>query len=341
MMMVSGSLDFIADQDRSSYGKRMLLLVTNRRDITIDYVVAELKRRQTPFFRLNTEELPTARCTMAAFPRNAWSLSFEGRILQGADVRAAYFRRPAPPAGNLTISDDGEREYASAEWGAFLKSLYSRLEGLWLNSPMDIFAAEDKPRQLMLASEIGFNVPQALITNDIASVREVAQAGPAIGKPLRQALINGDQERVIFTTRLEALRDRDEEAIALAPLIAQTEIKKQYDVRVTVVGRQVFATAIKSQEHEETTVDWRQGSRPDLKHECIMLPSEVEEQCLTLMTRLNLCYGAIDLICDHQGRLWFLEINPNGQWAWIENLTGYPIAAAIVDELEEIAWCPS
>ena len=33
----------------------MLLLVTNRRDITIDYVVAELKRRQTPFFRLNTE----------------------------------------------------------------------------------------------------------------------------------------------------------------------------------------------------------------------------------------------------------------------------------------------
>lgn len=46
----------------------MLLLVTNRRDITIDYVVAELKHRQTPFFRLNTEDLPTARCTMAAFP---------------------------------------------------------------------------------------------------------------------------------------------------------------------------------------------------------------------------------------------------------------------------------
>lgn len=319
----------------------MLLLVTNRRDITIDYVVAELKRRQTSFFRLNTEELSTARCTMSAFPRSAWSLSFRERILQGADVRAAYFRRPAPPASNLTISDDGEREYVGAEWEAFLKSLYARLEGLWLNSPMDIFAAEDKPKQLMLASEIGFNVPQVQITNDIASIREVAKAGPAIGKPLRQALINGDQERVIFTTRLEILRDSDEGAIALAPIIVQTEIKKQYDVRVTVVGFQVFATAIKSQEHDETTVDWRQGSRPDLKHECIKLPSEVEEQCLALMTCLNLRYGAIDLICDQQGRMWFLEINPNGQWAWIENLTGYPIAAAIANELEEIALCTS
>lgn len=124
-------------------------------------------------------------------------------------------------------------------------------------------------------------------------------------------------------------------------LITQEEIKKQYDVRVTVVGSQLFATAILSQEHEETTVDWRKGSRPDLQHERIDLPREVEEKCFALMKRLNLRYGAIDLVCDLQGKLWFLEINPNGQWAWIENLTGYPIAAAIVDELEDIARCQS
>lgn len=319
----------------------MLLLVTNRRDITIDYVVAELKRRKTPFFRLNTEDLPSARCTMSAFPRSAWSLLFGEHEVSGSDVKAAYFRRPAPPASNLTITDNGEREYAEAEWGAFLKSLYSRLEGLWLNAPMDIFASEDKPKQLTLASEIGFHVPQVMITNDITTVRKVIQEGPAIGKPLRQALINGEQERVIFTTRLERLNDSDLDAIAMAPFIVQTEIRKQYDVRVTVVGSQVFATAIRSQEHEETKVDWRQGSRPDLKHERIELPREVEEQCAALMKRLNLRYGAIDFICDQQGKFWFLEINPNGQWAWIENLTGYPIAAAIVDQLEDIARCQS
>ena len=319
----------------------MLLLVTNRRDITIDFVVAELKRRQMPFYRLNSEELPSARCTMAAYPRNAWSLSIEGEILQGSDVKAAYFRRPAPPTCDVNITDNGEREYAEAEWSALLKSLYARLEGLWLNDPIDIFTAEDKPRQLMLASEIGFNVPKTVITNDIASVREVVGAGLAIGKPLRQALINGDPERVIFTTLLKSLHNSDEDAIALAPFIAQTEIKKLYDVRVTVVGRQLFATAIMSQEQKETSVDWRQGSRPDLKHERIDLPQEIEEKCFALMKRLNLRYGAIDLVCDPKGKLWFLEINPNGQWAWIENLTKYPIAAAIVDELEDIARCQS
>lgn len=319
----------------------MLLLVTNRRDITVDYVVAELKRRQRPFFRLNSEELSGARCTMKAYPKEAWSLSFEGETLKGADIKAAYFRRPALPACNDSVIENGEREYVEAEWGAFLKSLYARLEGLWLNAPIDIFTAEDKPRQLMLASEIGFNIPKTMITNDITSVREVVQAGLVVGKPLRQALIGGDPERVIFTTALKSLHDSDEDSIALAPFIAQSEIKKNYDIRVTVVGHQLFATAILSQEQEETMVDWRQGSRPDIKHERIDLPCDIEAKCFALMKRLNLRYGAIDLVCDQKGELWFLEINPNGQWAWIENLTGYPIAAAIVDELEGIAQCQS
>jgi len=97
-----------------------------------------------------------------------------------------------------------------------------------------------------------------------------------------------------------------------------------------------FATAIWSQEKGDTEVDWRKGSHPDLEHEAISLPDEVAEQCRELVRRMNLRYGAIDLVCDRDGKLWFLEINPNGQWAWIENQTGYPIATAIVDELESI-----
>ena len=50
--------------------------------------------------------------------------------------------------------------------------------------------------------------------------------------------------------------------------------------------------------------------------------------------RERLGFGAIDLIQDRDGAHWFLEINPNGQWAWIETRTGQPIATAIVDWLE-------
>ncbi|WP_285425359.1 hypothetical protein [Pseudomonas sp. efr-133-TYG-103a] len=311
----------------------MLLLVTNCRDITMDYVVAELRRRGQPFFRLNTEQLPQALCSMAGFPRDAWSISLDGVVVRGAAITAAYFRRPGAPVVPDTATDPGERAYIEAEWSSFLKSLYSRLEGRWLNSPTKIFMAEDKPMQLLLAQEIGFHVPQAFVTNDILCARAISALGQAIGKPLRQAVLAGETERVIFTSRLAEIEDEQAEAIRLTPFIVQSEILKQYDVRVTVVGGRVFATAIWSQDNEETITDWRKGSRPDLRHEKIVLDRRVERQCVKLVQRLGLRYGAIDLVCDQSGKLWFLEINPNGQWAWIENLTGYPIAAAIVDEL--------
>lgn len=92
----------------------------------------------------------------------------------------------------------------------------------------------------MMAHELGFNVPLATITNDISSVQSIAKAGQAIGKPLRQAVLAGELERVIFTSRLGSLDDEHAQAISMTPFIVQTEIQKQYDVRVTVVGEQVL-----------------------------------------------------------------------------------------------------
>jgi hypothetical protein len=315
----------------------MILLVTNRRDITMDYVVAELKHREIPYYRLNTELLPQSICTMSGKDRRSWSVCIDGREIRGDEVTAAYFRRPGAPMASDSVKDLGEKRYIESEWGSFLKSLYMRLDGIWLNGPTQIFLAEDKPRQLIIAHELGFEIPEVTITNDWASVRQITCQFQAIGKPLREALLSGDGERVMFTTRINGAGESDAASIALAPFIAQREILKKYDVRVTVVGTKAFATAIWSQANAETEVDWRQGSRTDLKHERIELDQSLKQRCINLVSALGLKFGAIDFICDQQDKLWFLEINPNGQWAWIENLTGYPISKAIVDELEEIS----
>ncbi|WP_210558324.1 MULTISPECIES: hypothetical protein [unclassified Pseudomonas] len=315
----------------------MILLVTNRRDITMDYVVAELRHREIPYYRLNTELLPQAICSMSGKDRRSWSICIDGREVRGDEVTAAYFRRPGAPMVSDAVTDLGEKRYIEAEWGSFLKSLYMRLEGAWLSGPTQIFLAEDKPLQLILAHELGFEIPEVAITNDWASVRQITSQYPAIGKPLREALLSGEGERVMFTTRINDATESDTASIALTPFIVQREILKKYDVRVTVVGTKTFATAIWSQANAETEVDWRQGSRTDLKHERIELEQSLKQRCIDLVSTLGLKFGAIDFICDLEDRLWFLEINPNGQWAWIENLTGYPISKAIVDELEEIS----
>lgn len=315
----------------------MILLVTNRRDITMDYVVAELKHREIPYCRLNTELLPQSICTMSGKDRRSWSVCIDGREIRGDEVTAAYFRRPGAPMASDSVKDLGEKRYIESEWGSFLKSLYMRLDGIWLSGPTQIFLAEDKPRQLIIAHELGFEIPEVTITNDWASVRQITCQFQAIGKPLREALLSGEGERVMFTSRINEAQESDAASMALAPFIAQREILKKYDVRVTVVGTKAFATAIWSQANAETEVDWRQGSRTDLKHERIELDQSLKQRCINLVSALGLKFGAIDFICDQQDKLWFLEINPNGQWAWIENLTGYPISKAIVDELQEIS----
>ena len=54
---------------------------------------------------------------------------------------------------------------------------------------------------------------------------------------------------------------------------------------------------------------------------------------MALVERLGLCYGALDLVLTPDGRYVFLEINPSGQYLWIEVATGLPITAALCEML--------
>lgn len=315
----------------------MILLVTNKRDITTDFIVLELRGRGIAFHRLNSEDLPKAAVRFWPEADRGWELDFGDGVLALRDVRVCYYRRPGIPEP-APVKDTATRDYLADEWSAVTRSLWNALEDRWLNSPFAMLKAEDKPRQLALAASLGFDIPNTLITNDFYAAAAFVGTGAAIGKPLRHSLIErGETGEVLFTTRLELLKPEDRQAVALAPVIYQREIRKAYDIRATVVGDRVFAAAIHSQDQRETEVDWRSGTRLDLRHEPISLPGDVVEKCLALTKALNLRYGAIDLVADEDGRHWFLEINPNGQWAWIERRTGLPLAAAIVDELAAIA----
>ena len=315
----------------------MILLVTNKRDLTTDFIVVELRRRARAFHRLNTEDLPQARVRFDPRAGGGWAIETSDLDLRLENVSAAYYRRPGAPEPTR-VRDEATTKYLADEWSAVTKALWNVLEGRWLSSPFAILRAEDKPRQLALASALGFDVPETLISNDFAAASAFVATGGVIGKPLRHSLVErGDAGEVLFTARLDPLKPMDYTAVSLAPVIYQREVRKAYDVRATVIGDRVFAVAIYSQDHEETEVDWRSGTRLDLRHEAIELPADIVDKCRALARKLDLRYGAIDLIADQDGNHWFLEINPNGQWAWIERRTGLPLASAIVDELEAIA----
>jgi glutathione synthase/RimK-type ligase-like ATP-grasp enzyme len=123
------------------------------------------------------------------------------------------------------------------------------------------------------------------------------------------------------------------EAIRFGPVIVQEYVAKRVELRVTVVGRAVFAAEIHSQESNHARFDWRRYDLGSTRHEVHRLPAVVADRCVEIVGRLGLRYGAIDLILTPDGRYVFLEVNPTGQWLWIEKATGLPIGDALCDLL--------
>ncbi|WP_424528879.1 hypothetical protein ACOZ38_04145 [Sphaerisporangium viridialbum] len=81
-------------------------------------------------------------------------------------------------------------------------------------------------------------------------------------------------------------------------------------------------------------LDWRRDY-DRLSYTVIEPPPGLAEGCLAYVGALGLRFGAFDFALTGDGVPVFLECNPNGQWAWLEDATGLPIAAAIADLLLE------
>ncbi len=117
------------------------------------------------------------------------------------------------------------------------------------------------------------------------------------------------------------------------PGMFQKYIEKGYEIRATVIGEKVFSAKIDSQKYPEKSVDWRKGRYIKEIFSTIEIPKSLETMLVNFMRRFGLQFGAFDLIVDKEGNFVFLECNPNGEWAWIEDCTKMPMTNALIDLL--------
>lgn len=315
-----------------------VLIITNKQDLTTDFIVKELKKRKIEFYRFNTEELNIT-CSVTLNITDNEFILYDKILKKTHNLKlftSVYFRRPEIPTFDTRSLDIGEIQFIKNEIAYTLEGIYKVLRNAYWVSPIfSIREAENKIFQLEIAKSIGFKIPDSIVTNSFSDSVEFYDKinGRCIIKPIKSGLIDdNDNPKVIFTNAL-TMRPSSKEQIELSPNFFQRHIDKKYDVRVTVVGDATFATLIHSQNNAETKIDWRCGENP-LKHTKIELPDSIKEKCVLMLRELNLRFGAIDLILDKNNEYIFLEINPNGQWAWIEKQTGHRISKEIVNLLE-------
>lgn len=184
-----------------------------------------------------------------------------------------------------------------------------------------------KPYQLALANAHGFKVPMTSIGNDAEQARRfvMERSGNCIYKPF-----TGTDFGFFETRRFDLATDLTELwRIEYCPIQIQDYISGDIDLRVTVIGDEVFAAAV-DLTGSRHGVDSRVERLPTTVYR---LSSEVERKISELVCRMGLRYAALDLRLGRDDELTFFELNPEGQYLWIEIDTGLPISAALARTL--------
>jgi glutathione synthase/RimK-type ligase-like ATP-grasp enzyme len=191
--------------------------------------------------------------------------------------------------------------------------------------------------QYRTALDCGFIIPDTVYANSKKSVETFAEKHDTLClKSIEGTDVWDDEHGVDYVFYTQILQSKDvhsipEEAFIQTVNFVQEYVPKAYELRVTVVGNDLFAAKILSQElpDDKGKIDWRQGYESGLSFIKCELPTEIKDKCINVVHALGLNFGCIDLIVRPDGNYVFLECNPNGQWLWIELMTGMKISESI------------
>ncbi|MFE5117867.1 ATP-grasp ribosomal peptide maturase [Streptomyces sp. NPDC056669] len=307
-----------------------VLVTTEYEDPTADLVITELNRRRVPVLRFDPgRDFPDSCALMARLSPDGWGgqLRVGERTADLGSVRSLYHRRPSSYTPNR---GDQTARFMAQENRRGLGGILSSLPGcLYLSHPQAIARAEYKPAQLAAAIKVGFSVPTTLITSDPAEAKSFASEQPTIYKPMHAGAYDIEGEPAgIWASSVDP--DEVDNAVCHCAHLFQAQVPKDFDVRAVVVGEQVFCAQITA---PPGVLDWRAEYR-NLTYEPIRCPDGMRRTLVRFLARFGLSFGAFDFAVTTDGTWWFLECNPNGQWAWLEDAAGLPITTAIADLLE-------
>jgi glutathione synthase/RimK-type ligase-like ATP-grasp enzyme len=263
------------------------------------------------------------------------TVSYDGKPLE--NINAVWDRRPTPiKEVNLEPVDPAFEEYSRDSIGLLGGQMYTAFrDALWISDRNAVRRAETKSHQLALAAKLGFLVPDTIFTSDpIQAEAFVKGRNASIIKPFAPFGPMAEQDRLVFLSRqVTPDSDINYEQLHLGPAIFQEAVDVEEDLRISVVGNEVYAAAIEADTEKDNKLgirDWRLSNFEGTQLiEARTLPPDITQKCVQLVESLGLQFGAIDMILDKNGKYWFIEINPNGQWAFVEQKTKQPISLAL------------
>ncbi|WP_223823595.1 MvdC/MvdD family ATP grasp protein [Rummeliibacillus sp. TYF-LIM-RU47] len=301
-----------------------VLIITNTIDLTVDYLIDKYSD-QVQFFRLNTDRFQdydihiTSEETFIEYQDKSSSL-----LLSECD--ALYYRKISMPS--LDEYPSRYRQMMQREMMTVIEGIAETAGHFALTRPSIIRKADNKVVQLSIAKKVGFTMPNSLITNANQAAMSFSSTAKSIVKPISVGkIISSETVGFIQTNIVE--EHTEITGLNNSPAYFQFYQSKDYEVRLTIVNSELFGVRIDSSDK----IDWRKESA-QLKYSKIEIPSAIAEKCLKMMWHLGLQFAAFDFIVS-QGDYYFLELNANGQWLWLEEELDLGIAEMIIHTLRK------
>lgn len=302
-----------------------ILIVTVADDLHAGAVRSELRRRGVTCSLVETDRVSDRhRINWRLFDGElTCQLTTESYALDLHDVDIVWWRRQRGEQQlQCVLSEPKHKALVDADCrGALVGALYTGVSGQWISDPLATERAANKLVQLNAAVAAGFDVPRTLVSQDPAAVRAfwAELAGQVVAKP-----VVGTREAMLFTQMVTPAMLADAEAIKLCPTIYQEFVPGLRHIRLNCFGDTCHAALIQS-----AKLDWR----PDLNVPIDVwpVPTSLGQRCRAVLSALRLEMGVFDFKITPDERIIWLEVNPQGQFLFLEGLTDFPYLSMFCD----------
>jgi len=294
-----------------------VLIISNKFDFSTDFVTNKLNQFGVSFLRLNRDDLYDYKIKLDPLEPSLYVAidAYEYHV-SDEKLKSIYYRAPTFLRDIFQESTSAEEQLYYSQWTAFVRSLIVFENANWVNSPVATYKAEMKPYQLYYANKIGFKIPGTLVTNHVEP--EILPSPMIAVKSIDTAIINeGEKETFVYTSLLKNCELPNSHYSS--PFFLQEGLTPKVDIRITVINDCVIPIKILSP--GGISGDWRKHDGT-ISYQIFDLPLDIKTQCLQLAKGLSLRFCAIDMV-EYFGQYYFIEVNPTGEWSWLQTNTGF------------------
>lgn len=310
----------------------MILCITHSQDFyNIDIFFEYLTSKNIPFFRLNSDRMNHLQ--KISVNENSFELTDEaGKTVYSKDIKAVWHRKAWGISTPEELDEDYKRIFLSG-YASLRYNLITVLENIpWIN-PYENERKIDgnKMLQLKIAKAHHLTIPQTIFSNDGEEITAFFHEycnGKAVAKLHSLTAKTMSGENLISTMIIENDTLENISDITYCPMIFQPYVDKEYELRIVHIAGEFFTGKINNSDH----VDWR-SVQEDYFWLAYELPQDVKTGLASMMEEMGLYIGAIDMIRGKDGKYYFLEVNPQGEWGMLQKELGFPIAERIADNL--------